>query len=105
MKDVIKIENGVIFAQLSVTIEQVDSIYIGYIPSFDLPFTSPTKEKAKEIAKGLINALFKKWYHLGVFEQKLMQYKFNKSQSISLEQFENIVHKKSFQFKQQVDVV
>ncbi len=80
MKDIIQIRKSIISAQLSVTVERIDSTaYIGYIPSFDIPFTSPNEEKAGEIAKGLVNALFEKWIKVGglkLFKEKLQEYKF-----------------------------
>ena len=107
MKDTIQIKKSIITAQLSVTVERLDaSAYIGYIPSFDIPFTSPSEEKASEIAKGLINALFTKWLKTGgvtLFKKKLEEYKFFKpSRRI---EFEHFVPNKSFQIKEELHVV
>lgn len=108
MKDTILIKKSVITAQLSVTVERLDSsAYIGYIPSFDIPFTSPSEEKAGEIAKGLINELFKKWLKIGgltFFKEKVEEYKFFKYSS-SRVQFEHFVPNKSFQIQQELHVV
>jgi hypothetical protein len=109
MKDTIRIINGTIKAEMSVAIERLEaSVYIGYIPSFDLPFTSPTEEKASEIAKGLVNALFTKWLEIGnltLFKEKLEEYKFFKHPQSSFSQFEHFVPNKSFQIQQELHVV
>ena len=109
MKDTIEINKGIITAQLSVTIERLDdSAFIGYIPSFDIPFTSPNEEKASEIAKGLIDALFSKWLKSGsitLFYEKLEQYKFFKDSQSNSAQFEHFVPNKSFQIQQEFHVV
>ena len=108
MKDTIQIKERTITAKLSVTIERIDaSIYVGHIPSFDIPFTSPSEEKASEIAKGLINALFTKWLKMGNlthFKEKLEQYKFYKHSQSSRAQFEHFVPTKSFQIQQEFHV-
>jgi hypothetical protein len=107
MKDTIQIKKSIITAQLSVTVERLDaSSYIGYIPSFDIPFTSPNEEKAREIAKGLIKALFTKWLKTGgvtLFKEKLKEYNFFKpSRRI---EFEHFVPNKSFQIQEELHVV
>lgn len=108
MKDTIQIKKSIITAQLSVTVERLDaSAYIGYIPSFDIPFTSPNEEKAGEIAKGLINALFEKWIKIGgikLFKEKLQEYKFFKHSSTRV-QFEHFVPNNSFQIHQELHVI
>jgi len=108
MKDVIQIKNSMISAQLSVTVERIDdSAFIGYIPSFDIPFTSPSEEKAHDIAKGLIQALFEKWLKMGglsLFNEKMEEYKFFKNAS-SRVQFEHFVPYKSFQIQQELHVI
>ena len=100
--------NSVISAQLSVTVEKLDATaYIGYIPSFDIPFTSPSEEKASEIAKGLINALFTKWLNTGgvkFFKEKLKEYKFFNPSNKRIE-FEHFVPTKSFQIQQELNVI
>ena len=108
MKDTILIEKNIISAQLSVTVEKLDgSSYIGYIPSFDIPFTSPSEDKSGDIARGLIDALFTKWLKTGgliLFIEKLEEYKFFKPSSKRIE-FEHFVPNKSFQIKQELHVV
>lgn len=82
MKDTIEITPKKIIAQLSIVLEKKDDAYVGYIPSFDIPFTSPNKENASEIARGLVNALFTMWLKNGqmaLFVEKLKKYKFNVS--------------------------
>lgn len=107
MKDTIQIKRRVITAQISVTIERLDSTsFIGHIPSFGIPFTSPSEEKAGEIAKGLIKALFNRWLESGgidLFKNKLEEYKFLKpSRRI---EFEHFVSKKSFQICEELHVI
>ncbi len=80
MKDTIEFKDGKIVAKLSVTIEEKDDSFVGYIPAFDIPFTSPTQDKAAEIAKGLVSALFKLWLKNGEVDHlidKLKKYKFS----------------------------
>jgi hypothetical protein len=108
MKDIVQIKKGIITAQLSVTIERInDSVYVGHIPSFDIPFTSPDEEKAREIATGLVNALFTKWLKTGnltLFKEKLKEYKFFKHSQSHSAQFEHFVPNKSFQIQQELHV-
>jgi hypothetical protein len=65
MMDVIEIKKDKIIVQLAFVLKKTDTAYVGRIPSFDLPFTSPSKEKAAEIASGLIKALLTKWTRTG----------------------------------------
>lgn len=108
MKDLVQIKENVISVQLSVSVERIDaSAYIGHIPSFDIPFTSPSKEKAVEIANGLVKALFTKWLKIGGVNyliEKLEEYKFFKY-SVNRTEFEHFVPTKSFQIKQELHVV
>ncbi len=107
MKDTIQIKESSIKAQLSVSVERIDTTsWVGYIPSFDIPFTSPNEDKAKEIASGLIKALFANWLNMGgiaLFEQKLLESKFFKPTNRLA--FEYDVPKKSFQIQEEFDVV
>jgi hypothetical protein len=107
LKDTIQIKKSTIIAQLSVTVEKTESSsYIGYIPSFDIPFTSPSEEKSKEIAKGLINALFTRWLKQGgveLFIAKLEEYKFFKPTKRI--EFEHFVPNKSFQILEELHVI
>lgn len=108
MKDLVQIKKNIISVQLSVSVEQIDSsAYIGHIPSFDIPFTSPSKEMAVEIANGLVKALFTKWLKIGGVKyliEKLEEYKFFKY-SLNRTEFEHFVPIKSFQIKQELHVV
>lgn len=108
MKDIVQIKKNIISVQLSVSVERIDdSAYIGHIPSFDIPFTSPNKEKAVEIANGLVKALFTKWLKIGGVNyliEKLEEYKFFKY-SLNRTEFEHFVPTKSFQIKQELHVV
>ena len=107
MKDIIQIKEKSIRAQLSVTVEPIDTTgFIGHIPSFDIPFTSPSEDKAREMARGLIKALFAKRLTMGgidLFEQKLTENKFYKSPSHLT--YEHVVTTKSFQIQEEFDVV
>ncbi|MCC9018678.1 hypothetical protein [Flavobacterium lipolyticum] len=108
MKDVIEIKKGKITARLSVTVKKLDSSYIGYIPSFDIPFTSPSEEKVSEIAKGLINVLFKRWLEKGkidFFKEKLEKHKFSPHDRFHQVRFEHSTPSKSIQFKEELYVV
>jgi hypothetical protein len=107
LKDTIQIKKRAIIAQLSVAVEKTESSsYIGYIPSFDIPFTSPRGEKSMEIAKGLIDDLFTRWLKQGgleLFIAKPEEYKFFKpSKRI---EFEHFVPKKSFQILEELHVI
>lgn len=109
MKDLVQIKDNVISVQLSVSVERIEdsTAYIGHIPSFDIPFTSPSKEKAVEIANGLVKALFTKWLKIGGVNyliEKLEEYKFFKY-SLKRTEFEHFVPTKSFQIKQELHVV
>ena len=103
MKDVIEIKEHKIVVRLTFTIEQLDTAYLGYIPSFDIPFTAPNEEKAGEIAGGLINALFSKWLKKGNLEhikEKLELYNFSKHTQFSDHRFEHIAPSKSIRMKE-----
>lgn len=79
MKDTVEIKKDKIIAQLSFILEKKENSYVGYIPSFDIPFTSPSLDKASQIAKGLVNALFVMWLKKGRINlviEKLEKFKF-----------------------------
>jgi hypothetical protein len=103
MKDIIEIKENKIIVRLTFTVEQLDSAYMGYIPSFDIPFTSPNQETAGEIASGLINALFNQWLKKGNLElvkEKLELFKFSKYSLSSDDRFEHIAPLKSIRMKE-----
>lgn len=105
MNDIIEIKRNKIIVQISFTVEKTDNAYIGYIPSFDIPFTSPTQEKAGEIAGGLIRALFTRWLNTGKVEflkKKLEKFNFSpKTQS----HFEHTAIAKSIRIQEELYVV
>ena len=108
MKDTIEIKGNKITAQLSFTGEQVNTAFVGYIPSFDIPFTSPSKEKASEIAGGLINALFNLWLRKGkidLFREKLEKHEFNRHSNLNECVFEHSVPSQSIRIKEELYVV
>lgn len=107
MKDTIEIKQQRIIANLSFTITKKDKSYIGYIPSFDIPFTSPSEDKATEIANRLVNSLLKKWLKDGdlkFFTEKLEKHKFSLV-NLSENRFELSTPTKSFKIRQELDVV
>jgi hypothetical protein len=68
MKNTITINNDEISTHLSYTLIEKDTAFIGHITALNIPFTSPTKDKASDIAKGLVKALFHKWGNTGGLE-------------------------------------
>ena len=108
MKDTIEIRDNIIIAQLSYTGEQVETAFIGYIPSFDLPFTSPNKEKASEIAGGLVDALFNLWLKKGKVDfvlEKLEKYQFTQQTNAEQCVFEHSVPSQSIRIKEELYVI
>jgi hypothetical protein len=107
MKDVIEIRHNKIIARLSITVKRIDSSYIGYIPSLDIPFTSPSEEKASEIAKGLVNALFVRWLEKGkldLFREKLEENKFSPHYRFHQARFEHKAPAKSIKIQEELHV-
>lgn len=108
MKDIIEIKQNKISVQISFTVKKLDRAYLGYIPSFDLPFTSPTEEKAGEIAGGLIKALFNKWLNAGKVEflkQKLEKFKFSSKSQLSDTRFEHSAPGESLRIREELYVI
>ena len=108
MKDIIEIKKNKVIVQISFTVKKSDTAFIGYIPSFDIPFTSPTEEKASEIAGGLIRTLFNRWLTTGKIEflkKKLEKFKFAPQFQSDESRFEHTAPEESIRIPEEVYVV
>ena len=107
-RDIIEIKEDRIIAQLSYTVKKLDdSVYMGYIPSLDIPFTIRNREAAREIAGNLIISLFMKWLNQGkldLFKEKLEKFKFT-HHILSPNQFIHSAPSRSFKIHRELDVV
>ena len=106
MKDTIEIKENRVIAKLSITLKKLDgAAYMGYVPSLDIPFTSPSKAKATKIAGGLVNSLLMKWQRKGDLKEKLELYNFSENTHLSQTRFEHSAPSKSFKIREEFDLV
>lgn len=107
-KDFIEIQKNKIIAQISYTIDDLDNnTFLGYIPSFDIPFTVNKSDSAENIARILIHSLLRKWLDKGsntLLLKKLEKFNFSKSSCLD-GRFEHKTSIKSHIIRQELDVV